>query len=106
MAQREVHVPRDQGTQRGPRVRGAGRALPADPQQLLADVHEHLGQHRVLGGEVLVQRRAGDPARRTELVDGDPVEPALREQARGGRQDLLAPGAGHRPTVAQRVNVR
>ena len=30
--------------------------LPSDAEQLLADVYQHLRQHRVLGLEVLVER--------------------------------------------------
>ncbi len=86
-------------------VGGGLRALPADGQQLLADVDEHLGEHGVLGREVLVERRAGDPARRAELDDRDAVEAALGEQGRGGAEDLLATGGGHGARVAEWLTI-
>ena len=102
---REVDVPRHQGPQRLGRIGCSSVALPSDAQQLLADLDEHLRQHRVLGLEVLVERRPGDPARGAELDDGDPVEAALGEQRRRGVEDLLAPG-GHLVRVASKVNER
>ena len=41
-----------------------------------------------LDGEVLVERRPGDPAGRAEVGDRDPVEAARREQLGRGREDL------------------
>ena len=88
--QREVDVPLDQRHQGGPRVgRGLG-PLATDLEEPLADRDQHLGEHGVLGGEVLVERRPGDPARRADVGDADPVEAARREQLRRGREDLLA----------------
>ena len=79
--------------------RPAPRALPGvgglrDPlltlgQQPLADVDEHLGQHRVLGVEVLVERRAADAHGLADVADGDAVEAALGEQPRGRVEDLV-----------------
>ena len=92
--QREVDVPVDQRRQRRGGVgRGVG-PLAADLEQPLADRDQHLGEHRVLGREVLVERRPGDPARRPDVGDRDPVEAARREQLRRGREDLLAPVRG------------
>ena len=71
-----------------------GHPLAADREQLLADRDQHLGEDRVLGREVLVERRPGDAARRADLGDRDPVEAAGGEQLGRGRQQLLA--AGHR----------
>ena len=62
-------------------------------EQLLADRDQHLGEHGVLGHEVLVERRPGDPARGAEVGDRDAVEAARREQLRRGGEDLLARGS-------------
>ena len=64
--------------------------LATDLEEPLADRDQHLGEHRVLGREVLVERRPGDPAGRADVGDAHPVEAARREQLRRGREDLLA----------------
>ena len=97
----ELDVPLDQCLHRRARVGRGAHPVPAALQQLPADRHEHLGEHRVLGGEVLVQRRPGDAARCAELGDGDAVEALLREQRGGDVEDLLAP-RGHETQVSGR----
>ena len=57
---------------------------------------QHLAEHRLLGREVPVQRGAGHAHGRPDVVDGDAVEAAAREQLGGGPQDLLAPRLGRR----------
>ena len=74
-------------------VAAAVGALATDAEQLLADRDQHLREDRVLGREVLVERRTGDAARRAQVRDGDPVEAALGEQVRGDVEDLLTPRA-------------
>ncbi len=72
-----------------PSAASATRSRPT-VEQLLADRDQHLGEHGVLGGEVLVERGAGDAAGRAEVGDRDAVEAARREELGGGREDLLA----------------
>ena len=60
---------------------------------------EHGGQHGVLGGEVLVERRTGDPARPPDLADRDAVEALGREQLGRGLEDLLPPAHAARLAV-------
>ena len=102
VAQGELDVPGDQRVEGGLGVGGARRALASLRQEPLADRDERLGQDVVLAGEVLVERRAGDAARAADVVHRDAVEPALGEQGRGGVEDLLAAGHGHRSSLADR----
>ena len=92
--QREVDVPVDQGGQRSLGVGRLGDPAPALPEQLLADRDQHLGEHRLLRREVLVERRPGDPARRAEVGDRDAVVAALGEQLRRRGEDLVAAAHG------------
>jgi hypothetical protein len=98
--QGEVDVPLDQCDQGCPRVGCGLRPLASDLEEPLADRDQHLGEDGVLGGEVLVESRPGDPAGRADVGDADPVEAARREQLRRGRKDLVAPG--HAPEVSGR----
>jgi hypothetical protein len=102
----EVGVPLDEGAQRLLGRGGRRDALPADAEELLADLDEHLLQQRVLGGEVLVQGRPRDAARCAELGDGDAVEPLLGEERRGGVHQLCPPGAHACRILVKPVNVR
>ena len=95
----ELEVPVDEGVERLGRVPRLRDPLPADLEQLLADRHEHLGQHGVLRREVAVERGAADPARRPDVPHRDPVEPARGEQLRRGGEQLLA--SGHGPQVSE-----
>jgi hypothetical protein len=89
----ELDVPLDE------RLEGlAGAAGGRDPraplgQERLADGHEHLREHRVLGLEVLVERGARDAARRAELGDRHAVEPPRGEEVGSDVEDLLAAGS-------------
>ena len=80
---------------------GRVHALPADAEQLLADGDQHLREHRLLGVEVLVERRPGDPAGRAEVGDGDTVEAPRGEQLGRGVEDLgpSIRGAAHGPRL-------
>ena len=101
VVQREGDVPVDQRPQG---LLGSRRRRdPARPtvEQLVADADQHLGEHRVLGAEVPVERRPGEPAGGAELGDGDAVEALLREQLGRDGQDLL-PALGHAPEVSGR----
>ena len=95
VVQREVDVPAHQRHHRLGRALGRRDPLAAHGQELLADRDEHLGQHRVLRGEVPVERRTADPAGRADLAHGDAAEAAFGEELRGDGQDLRpALGAG------------
>jgi len=98
--QRELHVPVDQGRERRLRAGGTVRPLLSDRQQLFADGDQHLGEHGVLGREVLVERRPRDAAGGADVGDGDPVESASGEQSGRRGEDLVA--AGHGPEVSGR----
>ena len=89
--ERELDVPLDQRLERPRRGPAPPRARGALGEQLLADRDQHLGEHRVLGREVLVERGPGDAARRAEVGDRDAVEAALGEEVGGDVEDLLAP---------------
>jgi hypothetical protein len=79
----------------------AGQQLPADP-------HQQLGEHRVLAREVPVQAGAADADRRPYLVDPDAVETALGEEPRGcgrssprpGSAAVSGPGTGTPPAAS------
>ena len=103
MAQREVDVPPDQRVDRVVRVTGVRHPRPPLVEEALADVHEHGGEDGVLRGEVLVERRAGDPARPTDLTDGDPVEALGGEQVGRGLENLVPPAHAHRLAVVNGV---
>ena len=64
----------------GVRVLGQPAAPPA--QQFLADRDQRGGQHRLLAGEVVVQRGTGDAGRRADVVHRDPVVAAGRRTGR------------------------
>ncbi len=95
----------DERTQR--LVRRSGSTHPATTlgQQLVADADQHLGQHRVLGPEVPVDRGTGEATRSTQLGDGDAVEALLREQLGRDGQDLLSTLA-HPHRIVTKVNDR
>ena len=80
-------------------------ALGAAGEQRLADPQQHLGQHRVLAGEVPVDRRAGDADRGTDVVDPDGPGAALGEELGGGPEDLVPAGGALRVGVQRCVVV-
>jgi hypothetical protein len=103
--QREVGVPVDQRRQRGGGVGGGGDPRPADGEQLEADGDQHLGEHGVLGGEVLVDRGARDAAGGAEVGDRHAVEATGGEELGRGSEDLLSAAgrlAGHEVKVSAR----
>ena len=76
-------------------VGGLLRARGADREQLLADRDQHRGEQRVLGGEVLVERRPAHPAGGAEVRHGGAVEAAFGEEDGRGGQELFAAGGWH-----------
>ncbi len=89
--EREVEVERDQLAQRGHRIRGAGYDGAATGQQPLARIQQDRGEHGLLTCEVPVDRRTADSCSRAEVLEGDPFEAALGEQARGGVEERRPP---------------
>ena len=82
VVQREVDMPVHQC--RGAPLPGRqrrGDPVASDVQELLADPHQHLGEDGLLGGEVLVERRAGHAAGGAEVADAHTVEAAARAKS-------------------------
>ena len=75
---------------------GAGRGDPlgAAGEQPLADPHQHLGEHRVLAGEVPVDRRAGDADGRADVVHARPRGSRARRTAGRPRAGSAPGGRG------------
>ena len=97
LSEREVGVEVDQRGQHVVRRTAGVDDGQAPVDELLADVDEQPREDRLLGREVLVERRTADPARRAEVGDGRPVEAALGEQPRGlAEHDVAGAWCGHR----------
>src|SRR6185369_8096768 len=62
-------------------------------EEVVADRVERGRQHRLFALEVVVQGRPGHPGRRADVVHGDAVVPAGREQLDRDGEDLLLAGA-------------
>lgn len=90
MSQREVNVPINQGLDRLGSVDRGGDPMLTFGEQHLADRDQHRGEHRVLGLEMLVERRPTDSAGPAEIADRDTMEAPRGEEFGRGLEDLFS----------------
>jgi hypothetical protein len=78
--QRELDMPPEQFVERRGRSCGRSYSAPSAIEQILTDTDEHLTEELLLAGEVVIERWTRHTYGGTEIVDGDAMEAALREQ--------------------------
>ncbi len=82
VAEREVGVERDQGPQRLCVVRRGLDHCPAAVEEVPAHADQEGREHRLLSGEVAVDRRPADADRCPQVFDGHSVESPVGEEFR------------------------